>query len=410
MAKVQEAVYPYRWAILVVVSAIYTMAYVSRAGVPAINPFLKDYFELTSSQVGLMMTFNAMGMLTMSLPSGILVDLLGPKRMFLIGLLTATVGVLACSFATSFPMFLGFWFLTGMGCGCLQTGTTKAVTTWFPTRERATAMGIKQLQMSLGGLIGGATLPTLCLAFTWRFGFQFVAMIIFAAFLIALTLYKDPPKPATTSITPEAATPRLTRKVAKSIFFDRDILMLATISFLLGGTELSVVTHLTVYLRDIMLMSAVVAGMCYAVMEVAGGVSRPIIGLISDRLFRGKRKTVLLLAVAICFAVVMIIAFMPSGTPDFLLYIIFAFFGLAGFGWVALYLTLVAEFAGRELTGLAVGYAGIINFLGVALVPLFFGMIVDAAGSYRPAWLLLGALLIICLAAVASLKEERRKI
>jgi len=48
------------------------------------------------------------------------------------------------SFAGSFFQAMFVMFVVGLSRGMVHPGASKAIMDWFPTRERATAMGIKQ--------------------------------------------------------------------------------------------------------------------------------------------------------------------------------------------------------------------------------------------------------------------------
>ena len=40
-------------------------------------------------------------------------------------------------------------FATGMGCGFLMPSTTSGVVVWFPAKERATVLGLKQTAVNM---------------------------------------------------------------------------------------------------------------------------------------------------------------------------------------------------------------------------------------------------------------------
>ena len=56
----------------------------------------------------------------------------------------------------------------GMGYGMLNPTTAKAAIAWFPRRQRATAVGLKQVGLPLGGAVGASIMPPLALWLGWR--------------------------------------------------------------------------------------------------------------------------------------------------------------------------------------------------------------------------------------------------
>ena len=81
-------------------------------------------------------------------------------------------------------------FATGMGCGFLMPSTTQGVILWFPTKERATVMGLKQTAVNIGGIITALTLPAVALALGWRYGFLFLGIIAIVVSLVVQS-YRD---------------------------------------------------------------------------------------------------------------------------------------------------------------------------------------------------------------------------
>ena len=134
--------YRYRWVILGVAWMAYIVMYMQRFSIPPLSPFIKGDFHLTSTQVGMLMSANAIGYVVMQMPSGWLVDRIGVRWMLGIGEISAGILILGMFFVTSYNASLVILLLAGLGCGCLLTATTKAIMVWFPVRERATAMGL----------------------------------------------------------------------------------------------------------------------------------------------------------------------------------------------------------------------------------------------------------------------------
>lgn len=81
------------------------------------------------------------------------------------------------------------------------------------------------------------------------------------------------------------------------------------------------------------------------------------------------------------------------------------FFGLTGIGWNAIYLTIVGEFSGKELAGIATGISFLFSNLGVVAGPPLFGHLIDVTGEYHLSWVFIG----LCMAMVALLNKIRRK-
>lgn len=147
--------------------------------------------SLNHTQVGLLMAVvHLMAVLT-SVPTGVLVDRIGEKTMIMLGQLFVGFFTVCMAFSTSFFQVLTLRFLAGAGLGMLLPSTNKAILSWFPPTERATAMGIKQIGVNVSGIVCAIILPAISVVRGWRFGFIITGIASFASFFGSLTLYRE---------------------------------------------------------------------------------------------------------------------------------------------------------------------------------------------------------------------------
>ncbi len=397
----------YRWVILGVCWLAYIVAFMQRLSVGPLAPFLKEDLDLTSAQVGLFMSAAAFGYMLTLIPSGWLVDRIGVRWLLLIGELFGGIFIVSMFTVTSFTQGLIFMALAGMGMGCLMPSTTKAVLVWFPAKERATAMGLKQTAVNIGGIITATTLPAVALALGWHYGFLGIGFIAVVIGIVSFILYKPPPQSVNVD-TSEPAISSGPRPSVRGVFKSRDIWLVIAAGMCLNAVEFSAMAYFVLYLKEALLIAVVTAGFFLAFLEAGGAFGKPISGLISDRLFHGGRKKVFIVLCCIAFAMGMILFFLPQGTPAWLIILISLIFGFGAIGWGGLNLTLIGEFAGRELAGTVTGMSVVFLMLANMAGPPIFGYIVDATGSYRMAWLFLAILAIIAALLLLFVREKRR--
>ncbi len=196
----------------------------------------------------------------------------------------------------------------------------------------------------------------------------------------------------------------------RTIIKSRDIWLLIGAGMCLNAVEFSAMAYFVLYLKEALLIAVVTAGFFLAFLEAGGVFGKPITGLISDRLFHGGRKKVFIVLCCIAFAMGMILFFLPQGTPSWLIILISLIFGFGAIGWGGLNLTLIGEFAGRELAGTVTGMSVVFLMLANMAGPPIFGYIVDTTGSYRMAWLFLAILAILAATLLLFVREEKRRI
>jgi EmrB/QacA subfamily drug resistance transporter len=105
------------------------------------------------------------------LTGGKLADMLGRRRIFIVGLLIFTVASLFCGLATSAGWLIGARVLQGAGSALMNPATLSIVTATFPPRQRGMAIGIwagvAAMALAIGPLAGG--LITQHLGWNWIF-------------------------------------------------------------------------------------------------------------------------------------------------------------------------------------------------------------------------------------------------
>ncbi len=96
------------------------------------------------------------------------------------GLLLIATFFFVFSFSGSFLFASGFLFLMGLGVGGCQVSAAKAVMDWFPFKGRATAMGVKQTGVNVGGILSSSLLPFLIILYPWPLVIRWVSLVAFA--------------------------------------------------------------------------------------------------------------------------------------------------------------------------------------------------------------------------------------
>jgi sugar phosphate permease len=399
--------YSYRWVILGVLWITYIVVFLNRLSVGPLGPFFKEELKLTSAQVGWVLSAASLGYLLTQVPVGWVADRIGARLPIAIGELIAGGSMIALFFVPSYAYLLSLIFVTGMGCGFLAPSTTQAVVVWFPKKERATVMGVKQTAVNLGGIIGAATLPTIAIALGWRYGFLILGIVAIVIGLASFVLYREPPLPVATTKQQLSAKAEIVPLM--EIVKNRQIWQVALSAFCLNWVEMAMISHFVIYANKALGFAVVAAGGLLAIVEIAGAVARPISGVVSDRMFGGRRKPVFIFfAVSAALACLMLGLF--GANLSWGIYPVIFVLGVGGIGFGGVYLTLLSELGGRGGAAKAAGFGSSIGVGGSVLGPPVFGYIVDATGSYNTAWLVQAFMAALCVLLLNFVREEKRKI
>lgn len=385
--------------------------WVQRLSIPPLSPFLRDDLSFTHTQIGLLMSVVGFTAFIVQVPFGWLVDRFGIRPVLLACQVVGGGFLLGMSQIHSFTSAAVFMALVGLWCGGLAPATTKGVINWFPVKERATVMGLKQTGVNIGGIAMASTMPTLSLIWGWRGCFLLIGALVIAFGLISASLYKNlPEQVASAPSNPVSSATTSSRGVFREVILTREILCLSFGSLCIASVEFGAITHLAVYLNEVLLFTVVVAGLGLAVLEGGGAFGKPLSGLLSDRVFGRSRKRPYILIASIACVLCLAMIFINQSTPLWLLFPALAMLGFTAIGWGGLWLTLVGEFAGKESTGLVAGFSTMIVAMGGSIGPFVFGFVVDKTGSYQPAWLLMAIFAAMCAILISFVREGKRRV
>jgi len=167
--------------------------YIDRQTLSALAPFLKEQYHWTNTDfASILIAFRIAYTVGQSV-NGRLLDRVGTRRglSLTVGLYSAVAGLTAL--AQGIASFRVFRFLLGAAEAANWPGATKAVSEWFPARERGWAVAL----FDSGSAIGGAVAPFIVLylysAFgSWRPAFAITAALGFLWLAAWRRLYHAP--------------------------------------------------------------------------------------------------------------------------------------------------------------------------------------------------------------------------
>lgn len=379
----------YNWfvvSLLWMSHAIYFFNYNSLA---VLGPLLKQELVLSNTHFGFLFSFIFMGSMVLQIPAGIWCDQFGVRKVMSWGLLAIGISIFFFSLCRLlFLCYVALFFL-GVGIGCSQVSATKSIMDWFPLKGRATAMGIKQTGVNIGGILASLLLPFLIAEYHWRFLLEWIGFIIFAFAFLFFLLYRDSSK----------GTQHLDHKKfhfqdAFTFFKNRNFMIVTLSGVFLMIVQFSFSSYLVLYLNQTLNYPIGQAGVFLALSFGTGGLARIGWSLVSDYLFQ-NRKRVLIIIGGLGAIILLLLSLTTSSSPSWIIYLLSISFGISGMGWNAIWLTLIGELSSKESSGLGIGLSFFIANFGVTLGPPFFGLLIDLFNSFVVAWLFLAFCMIV---------------
>jgi len=159
---------PIRWYICLLLFASTVINYLDRQTLSLLAPFLKITYHWTNSDyANLVIGFRCAYGLG-QLFSGRWIDRFGTRRSITFSVSFYSIVSILTPLANGLLGFLGFRFLLGLGESANWPAATKAVSEWFPARERGLATAL----FDSGSSIGGAITPFLAFFLYMHWGWR----------------------------------------------------------------------------------------------------------------------------------------------------------------------------------------------------------------------------------------------
>ncbi|MBI2217212.1 MAG: MFS transporter [Candidatus Rokubacteria bacterium] len=392
-----------RATILALILGAQTVANIGPLGIPAIASVIRADLGLTLAQAGSFLSAYYVGPVVMSIPAGTLADRWGILVVLVAGQFLIAGGLAAASGSATYPTLIVLMMVAGCGYGMLNPTSTKAVLAWSPPAHRATLVGLKQVGLPFGGALGAALLPVLAVAVSWRAAVLASAVVIALGGAVSWLVYRDPPWLSA------AGRPRA-RGGIRAVFLTRDLWLVAVATGVFAAMQTVWMAFFALYLQEVVGLPLLSAGRYLALAQASGMVGRVAFGLLSDRVFGGRRRIALAIAGSGSALCSLLIAVTGAGAPAWWLVLLAIAFGFVGIGWNGVQHTLMAELAGPEAAGTAVGLGLAVSSGGVALAPPVFGWSVEVAGGFTAPWIALALAMIVGLVMLIPVRERRRPI
>ncbi len=356
-ANRDRAAVSYRWAVLAAGTAAQASFSSISFAIAVLAPALREEYELTLTQIGVVLAAEWVGLTIALLPWGFAVDRWGERWTLTSGLVLCAVFLAAAAYAPSFAWLVVLLGLAGAAGGSVQSGSGRAVMRWFSARERGLALGVRQTAVPIGGAVAALVLPVLE---TPRAGLLFVAGFVLAGALAGALVLR-------------AGTEEHLEKTDVEITLrDRRLWLACWGSGLYLVAQVAMMGFVVLFLHDEHGFSTGAAAAVFAVGQGLAAALRIGVGHWSDVL--GTRVSPLR-RIGVVIAVALAAVAVLSGSPTWLLVPALVFATGTSMAWNGLSYTIAAELGGRR-SGAAIGFQQtVLSAIGIAAPVAFAAMV-----------------------------------
>ncbi len=371
--------------------------YGSRAIVGPLMVNIGAEFDLTKAQLGSIMSIFFIGYTALNIPSGMIGDYLGKKKVLVTGVMLFGGFTIIAGMMPTYMTFMFAWVMVGVFQGFYYGPQYGLSSEAIPKHRITLGSAIINSGMAFGLSIGYyiSSISVGEMGMSWRAPFYIIGVPIIMIGLVMLWIIKDKPKvqPAT-----EFGAPKQKVKLTfKDLFGNRNInLAYVTIFCSIYGFFV-LVTWLPYYLETERGITGTQISTIASLMPWFAIPGSLIFSWVSDKI--GRRKPVLLIMLPLSLVAILAV---PMSESISVLIGALILYGIVGkISTNPVLVAVVADNSPRHALGTSFGVYNCIGMLGSVFAPTLTGFLSDKTGSMDSGFYF--AAVLICIGIVASL-------
>ncbi|ASR35991.1 MFS transporter [Prauserella marina] len=388
---------PYRWVVLALCWAAFTMTAVDRSTWGPASVSVGENLGVSLAGLGVFATGYYIGYVISNAFGGFLTDWLGGRMILSCSLFIA--GGFMILFGETESATVGIAFQAGIGifAGCDYAAGVKLISQWFVPKDRGLAMGVFMTATSLGTVIANAIVPSLIASSGWRTSyhvFGIASMVVAVLCFVLLRNSGDGNRDAGG----ERGLPSL-----RPLLHNRDLLLLGLAGFGAMWGTYGFITWSNALMVKGSGISPIEAGGVTAIFGFTAVLAKPVIGIVSD-FFGGRRKalTIVVLAAFVCTLLIF-----GSGSSLTAFLWTAPFLGIAAYVYSPLMVAMIPQLSGLRLAGSAAGATNAFWQLGSTVVPVVLGAVFQASDSFFVAFATLAAGPLVAILFLLGVRESK---
>ena len=424
--------FPYRWLIAGVLWFAYSIQYLGRVIATVLTPRFADDIGLTTADVGtgafLMMILYGPAQIA----SGFLTDRFGAKRLLLFSIVTWSLMIGWLGMMQSPVQYFYRMALFGLLVGTEFVPSGRILMRWFNKAGRARAQAILSLAWILTPAWAGLLATQLTLHFgDWRPVFYISAAVGVVPFILIAWLVMDRPEDC----------PRITREelehsyrdeleagilkggdfknagrqimAAKAfsvvdLFKSRSYLAVVVAVIVMQTAYWGALVWIPLYLSDAFGFKLATMGWWNSLYFVAAAVGSFTSSWLSDKLFRNRRRVMIMVCFVGMVPFVLLLATLKTASPGLLALALCGMGFFANMAWGPI-LAVPAEIFSPEVYGRAMGLVNCCGYVAAAFATKIFSALVvarDGVKDYTLGWVFIAACAVIGVVAACFIKTQ----
>ncbi|MEM8926199.1 MAG: MFS transporter [Actinomycetota bacterium] len=181
----------YKWRAFGAVGSFLVTAVLALTMVFLALPAMAEDFGVTLQAVSWVVIASSLTISALLLPFGRLADVIGRRRVHLVGLVLFAVGAAMTAAAGSFVVLIVARIVMSVGGAMAESVTTGILVSVFPDHERGKAIGAQTTSVAVGSALGPLAAGVALQFFDWRALFVVIVALTALSFVIAVVVLDE---------------------------------------------------------------------------------------------------------------------------------------------------------------------------------------------------------------------------
>lgn len=181
-----------RWQISGLIGVGIIVNYLDRSALAVAGTSVSDEFDLTTGELGLILSAFYWTYSASQLPIGLLLDRFGVRWLNRVCIGIWSLASFLTALASGFGLILAFRLLLGIGESPVFPAASKATGYWFPRKERGLATAFFDGAARVSNVIAAPLVAAIVSVWGWRASFVFLGALSLVFGAVWWFLYRDP--------------------------------------------------------------------------------------------------------------------------------------------------------------------------------------------------------------------------
>ncbi len=342
----------------------------------------------------------------------------GYKRFMIIGVVVSAILNVVISFQHSITVIAVLWGLNGFFQSMVWSNGLGVVNKWWPSKKRGFATGLTTFFSGMAQVTTYLSV-LLCLQLNpewgWRAAFRFPLIPLLLSLIAFILFFKNSPSDAGLSEFEEnedTSNDELEEIVKnkgyfypyKLLFSEPKVIIFCLISAIAGIGRYGLITWIPTYFTEELGLTIKDGIFSSILLPFGQACAMFIFPIITDKLLKGKREPMLIIASLVTFCGMLIFPFIKHQLgASIMLFVLGVFAMVTGVIW-----TIAGDIGGKALSSTVIGVFDWAVYMGAAVQAMLFGFVKDTFG-WSAIFVIIGVLYIILLVLTLLARKIKTK-